>query len=467
MITVYLDWSVMAQMKNGLLPDLVKILRFDRFLIPYSTSHIGDILSGHDKDTKQQSYIDSDLEFISDISRNYCLTNDSKKVNLTIINAKDLFNERVNEVDILKDFSLDKIAELFDGDERTKELGKMWLSLMKNIPLDKAFTDAFLNQEGSKQLDLLFPGLKDNPTMETYFKCFGEIINRMNDNEDYKELRRITQTGLGINRDEMFNSADPYTLIKKTYDKIKFDVKSFVQVDKFGPEWFNEVSNEYIHLDMHGYQEDRVRTRKGRKETFRNTTEDAFHAAFASTCNFYIVSDNRAYHKTQRVYEYLKLNTIVFKPHDFQNYYNEFLYDRSENIDVEIPIKYLEIGNFIESETEEGTLRTYHLPYFIFDFFNKMYVLYNKEGRITSIILGQLNPSNKKMTYYFEVQRLSPKLYKAFGQDIDGLGEIRREELEQENWVGRKWNFDGISFRFIRLSGHYQLYYDVTCEQSN
>lgn len=454
----------MAQMKNGLLPYLDEVLKTDRFLIPYSTSHIGDILSGYNKDSKQESYTDSDLEFITNISRNYCLANDSKKVNLTITDPKKLFNERANEVDILKDFSLDKIAEIFDGDEKTKELGKIWIDLVKSMPLDKTFTDVFNNPESSKQLEVLFPGLKDNLTMEGYFKSFGEMINRLNEKEDYKELRKMTQSGLGINRDEIFNSSDPYSLIKKTYDKFKFNTKDFVQKDKYGPEWFNEISNEYIHLDMHGYQEDRVKTGKGRKETFRNTTEDAFHAAFASTCSFYIVSDSRAYHKTLRVYEQLKLNTLVFKPREFQNYHKDFLFERAENIDVEIPIKYLEIGDFKESDIEEGMLRTCHLPYFVFDFFNKMYVFYNKTGRITSIMLGQLSPSNKKITYYFEIQRLSPKLLKAFGQDVDGLGEIKREELEQEDWVGRKWNFERISFRFIRLSGHYQLYYDLNDE---
>jgi len=466
MITIYLDWSVMAQMKNGLLPDLVKVLQAERFLIPYSTSHIGDILSGYNKDSKQKSYTDSDFEFITDISRNYCLANDSKKINLTISDPKELLNKRVDEVDILKDFSLDKITEILDGDERTKELGKIWVDLLKSIPLDKAFTDAFNNPESSKHMEVLFPGLKDNPTIEGYFKSFGEMINRMNGNEDYKELRKVTQSGLGINRDEIFNSSDPYSLIKKTYDKFKFHPKSFFQKDKYGPEWFNEISNEYIRLDMHGYQEDRVKTGKGRKETFKNTTEDAFHAAFASTCNFYIVSDNRAYHKTLMVYEQLKLNTLVFKPHEFQNHYKDFLFERAENIHVEIPIKYLEIGDFKESAIEDGILRTCHLPYFVFDFFNKMYVFYNKTGRITSIMLGQLGPSNKKITYYFEIQKLSPKLFKAFGQDVERLGEIKTEELEQVDWVGRKWNFGRISFRFIRLSGHYQLYYDVNEEHS-
>ena len=68
---------------------------------------------------------------------------------------------------------------------------------------------------------------------------------------------------------------------------------------------------------MHGYQEDNVNTSKGRKETFKNTTEDAFHCAFASTCNFYVINDKKSYKKTKQVYEKLQINTLVFKPEEF------------------------------------------------------------------------------------------------------------------------------------------------------
>ena len=35
---------------------------------------------------------------------------------------------------------------------------------------------------------------------------------------------------------------------------------------KNAPEWFNKITNEYLLLDMHGYQEDKVNIKKGRKE---------------------------------------------------------------------------------------------------------------------------------------------------------------------------------------------------------
>ena len=82
------------------------------------------------------------------------------------------------------------------------------------------------------------------------------------------------------------------------------------------------------------------------------------------------------------------------------------------------------------------------------------------EGKIEMIVLSQIAPSNKKITYSFEIEKLSPKLYQTLGDDIDQLGDIKQPELEKEEWQGRKWDFENIFFRLIRSQGIYQFYYD-------
>jgi hypothetical protein len=56
MISIYLDWNVIVQMKNEYHPELKAILESRRFFIPYSTSHISDILSGFSDEPKQREY---------------------------------------------------------------------------------------------------------------------------------------------------------------------------------------------------------------------------------------------------------------------------------------------------------------------------------------------------------------------------------------------------------------------------
>jgi hypothetical protein len=461
MISIYLDWNVMAQLKNGLNPKLKEVLDTDRFLMPYSTSHIDDILASYSDNPEQLAQINTDLEFISALTKNYCLSNDSKVVRLDFTDPKELFQDRVDEKDLFRNFSLDSLTNIIEGNELEKDIYKQAIEHLKNLPLDKAFIEAFNNPQTSEQMNTLFPGLKDNPTYEGFFKVFGEMITRMNETEDYKKLRNITQTGLGIKRDKIFSADDPYKIIIDTYEKFKIDPKTFLpESGKYAPAWFDEISNEYIKLDMHGYQEDKVNTTKGRKETFRNTTEDSFHAAFASTCHFYITNDKKSFEKTQKVYEQISVNTFVFKPDEFLEYYKVFLTEGDITGELQIPLKFIETDKYIENQIEGGQIRSYHVPYFIFDFFNKMTITLNKSGRVTMIMLSQIPPTNMGITYFFEIEKLSPKLYAALGMDTDNLGQITLEELEQDEWVGRKWSFDNLSFRFIRLNGHYQLYYD-------
>jgi len=211
---------------------------------------------------------------------------------------------------------------------------------------------------------------------------------------------------------------------------------------------------------MHGYQEDKVNIKKGRKETFKNTTEDAFHAAFATTCDYYIINDNKSYKKTQQIFESLQLNTLVFKPQEFLEYYKNYIAERTLNFDLQLPIQYLKSEPYAEEQVDNGVLRSYYIPSFVFDFFNKMHVLSDTKGVVKMILLGQFYPTNKKITYYFEIENLSKKLYDLFGNDIDNKGQITKQELDNEDWTGRKWELEKINFRFIRVNGHYQLYYD-------
>lgn len=41
--------------------------------------------------------------------------------------------------------------------------------------------------------------------------------------------------------------------------------------------------------------------------------------------DFYVSNDNKAYKKSQQVYEKLKINTIILKPEEFVEHYKQYL----------------------------------------------------------------------------------------------------------------------------------------------
>lgn len=463
MIKVYLDWNVMAQMKGGFQNDLLTILsNKERFFIPYSTSHIGDILSSFSEDIEQKERIEKDLEFITNITENYCLSNSGKDIIINQLNPKLLFQDRVDNMGFMTNFSLDALEKTLSENELTKGIGKTLITLLKSIPVDFLTKDIYNNPESKNSINQIFPGLDENPTMDGLFKSFGQMYQNLNETEDYKKLRETTQKGLGINRDKIYNNENPYSIIDLAHDKFKFEIDSHIDNSKNAPEWYNKITNEYLMLDMHGYQKDTVQVKPNkRKETFKNTTEDSFHCAFASTCNFYIINDNKSYNKTKQIYKRLGINTIVFKPNEFIEHYNNFLNVKNSETHINILFGILESSNFSEYLDEKGFQKTYITPYFIFDIFNKIVVVQPASKEKSFIYLSRYSPTNGNYTHSIEIKRLVKLLNTHFGVDLKAQGDFSDEELKSENWEGRIWKTNDIQLRLILLNGYLQLYFDL------
>ncbi|CAN5291213.1 hypothetical protein BH09BAC2_BH09BAC2_03610 [soil metagenome] len=318
MISIYLDWSVMSKMKQGKHAPLYNLLAENpEISIKYSTSHISDILVSYAENKEQLEIIEDDLNFIRYLTKDRCLFIREKQIFEEHSNPHELFSDRVSEKDLFKDISLDGLGKVFEQTESGKLLWPLLKLQLKTTVLDDVFIEAFENKETAELLEKVFPGLKENPSMEGFFKCFSNLFNSWNEGEQYKETREVMQKTLGINRDEIISSIDPYKIINSKTRGIDIKHNDFQKKSSIAPEWFDNISNEFILLDMYGYKEDKIKVTCKVKKTFRNTTDDAFHCAFASVCQIYILDDTNSYFKTKKVYEKLGISTLVFKPDEF------------------------------------------------------------------------------------------------------------------------------------------------------
>ncbi len=128
---------------------------------------------------------------------------------------------------------------------------------------------------------------------------------------------------------------------------------------------------------MHGFKADKVKVTDKEKNTFKNTTEDASHSAFASRCEFYITNDDKNYHKTKAVFKKLGIYTIVLKPNEFIQYYNSFL--NVNNFDDHfrsIIHEMKRVENFQEQRYESGESFGWvnFTSHYFFNFFNKILI---------------------------------------------------------------------------------------------
>lgn len=466
MIKVYFDWNVLSQMKNGKHPELADIIiDNEKLLIPYSTSHINDLSSKFIDTPKQRKFINSDLEFISTVTNQYCLFNNGDGIVLDIYPPKDLFNQNIEDNETFRDLSIDGLMKTIGDDHLANSIMKPIFNMLKSIPLGEPFKQAYEDPKSAEMMEKLFPGLKENPTMGGFFESFSKMNFNLNELEGYKDLRNIVQSGTGINRDKIFDTENPFDFIQKTYENLGVSLDMIKQDYKNNPKWFDEISNEYLKLDIHGYQEDKVNIKKGRKETFTNTSDDAFHAAYASTCNFYVINDNKSFKKTKKVFEKLNINTIVFKPFEFLDYYKSFLCYDNPITDIKILLNILKSEHFYESKTDDGVSKVFYFPYFLFGFFNKI-VCFDPVTKTDEFytFLSQDKPTNWFLIIN-EVEMLIRRLLTYFGNDKNMEGELKPNEFNKEFWTGRIWEFENYSFRLQAVNGFIQLYLDYDYEK--
>ncbi len=456
----------MSGMKNNHFQELNEIiLKKDKFLLLYSTSHIGDIFASIKNHSEgEQKLVREDLDYITNLTNDLCLVNNSKEVTLSTYQPGELLDDRIREAPLFQDFSIDSLFSSIEEDNPMFGLVNTMKEMLSSLPLDIAFKEAFENPESAAILDKMFPGLKDDQTMKGFFKSFGKMFHNMNETEDYKDLRSMVQQ-IGVNSGHFNGNKNPFQVIDNAYKKIgleNFDVDKYFDKTKNAPEWFNDITNEYVQLDMHGFKADKVKVTDKEKNTFKNTTEDASHSAFASRCEFYITNDDKNYHKTKEVFQKLGVYTIVLKPNEFIQYYNSFL--NVNNFDDHfrsIIDEMKRVENFQEQRYESGESFGWvnFTSQYFFNFFNKI-LIPNPEVNEALFILGKESPSQSYIISQQELEAMLKLFSNKLGLDVNGksyyeLGEIKNGE----DWLGRSWETSVGQINIKRLNGWFQMYF--------
>ena len=472
MIRLYLDWNILNQMKNGLHSDLLSIIENDkRFLILYSTAHIGDILSSYSEDKDQQLIIDQDLNFISKITNDYCIYN-GKDNQLIFDNRSphELFQDRVESEKLLNFNNGNFFSNLIESLE-LDESQKMIFEQLNNLPLGLDFSNQ--SEEAKKSLKTMFPDLNEKPNFGDFLQSFMKMIDNLNNDTGYDDLRKTFQDSLKINRDKIYNSENPIDYFEKQLKQInEGGLDDFIsktnELRNNKPNWFDTITNTFINLDMAGFQEDKVKIKKRGKQTFKNTTEDSFHSAFASVCDIYILNDNRGYKKTLEVYNHLKINTRIFKPDQFVEYYNQCLKFDGGQFYLDLIALHLEqVEPIIFDKVDKNSVQHYYFSdFFFFNYFNRIITFKSKDNDDEfTLLLTKDKPTNGKFILQKEVEALIEDMVDYFGEDKDSMGIMTKDEFTQfESWPGRTWILKYYTLRLVNMNGYLQLYIDFNNE---
>jgi hypothetical protein len=460
MIKVYVDWGVMSQLKQGLHPELRELLvRKNQLQVIYSTSHISDILVSDTGGEIQNERITEDLQFISVLTDNLCAHLAEKEVGIGYRDPQELFNDRAMERDDFgEDGPLSYALKLMEPGSAAYEAMQTYL----NSPLPESISSGYAEPSSAEGMEMHYPGLAKNPTLGNLMKVSWQQNKKLSETDAYKEFRTTVQNGLKINKDKMFSKEEPFKELDKIYANIQelagFDMNNVLRNDN-SPSWFQDISLSYLLLDLHGYQQDNIKVDARNRDTMRNTIDDGFHAAFASMCEFYISNDVRSSNKAKQVYQKLKVNTKIFTPEEFVTYGNQTLVFEDPRTHLSLWFKLLNSPDYNESIIEDATWRTYLLEFYIFDYFNKLFVVFAPESKVPLILLSKNKPTNCHVTTQQEVFTIINKLNKAF--EATGSALINPKELTNLDNLKCEWIYQGVNFRLQLLNGYLQLYMDL------
>ncbi len=455
MIKVYIDWNVMSSMRNGKLEEFTNIItNKNKFLLVYSTSHISDIFASIKEGNDNKEEIKSDLEYITYLTNNLCIVTIPQSFTVDYYDPNELFEEEFENKKLLSDFSIDNLLDY-------NIYGEDFIKTLKELPLDDDFKQALDDQNNSQYLDKLFPDLNTNPTIGGFFKSYNKMFNDSMKTESFKYVKKIVQE-IGLNSGYFNDNKNPFDLIEKAYKKYGMTPYDNIKPCTDIPEWFNNLTNDYIILDIHGYKEDKIEVQDRHKKTFRNTLEDSSHTAFASRFDFYITLDNKSIKKSQAVYNKNKVFTKVLKPTEFVEYYKTYLNRNTVNEHFSDIISTICKGedfySLINKEKIVIGAEKITCEYF-FNYFNKI-SLFEPEYSDSVFVLSRNNASFPTITFIKEIQFLINLFIHEIGNDINNRGLFEFDEfLEDDIWTIREWKTNKGTIILRRNLGWLQLYF--------
>lgn len=312
-VTIYLDQNITTRIdsepKLGKLKEIIKENLDETVIICYSQTHINDITS---KSTELTSFVEKDLNNISNYTNDNFMFLDNGKINVIKRSPHELYISNISNTEI----NYSNIEDLLKSTKNEhipgiSDIIESLLGHFDSIPI----ADDMIS--GLKKLSINIP---DNGSFKDLIN--GILSNQipMMETDLYKKQRDLIQGNLGINPDGLANSSSPFSEIDESFKKLGIkdankDVLNFKGSDITPPK-FNEILNHYVYLDMHGFNQDKIIVGhpKKRDETFTNTSNDAQHTAYASYCNYYITKDKKNVKKARETYKQLKISTIVINP---------------------------------------------------------------------------------------------------------------------------------------------------------
>lgn len=452
MIRLYLDWNVYSYLNNFrtikepyISLDRIISQNRENLIIPYTSAHLSDLITSYKQSEKGKTKTLADLDYLVQLTDHRCILYDYKaqKTYPDRYDIHDYFNQLLDSDEMLSG----NFENLFQGTGMETMFSAM-LNVLKSLPSGMPATNPDQAVASSKVLKEAFANF-ENPASfyDVLNETFSLTTKFSNEPTFYRSIRNATLDELELSKDYT-GTSDPIAEMNKILESSSFK-KSFSEIaegnlknyfrDKT-PSRFDTFVNYYLALDYLGYYRDKI---------FKNLLQDAFHAYYGAHCDFFVTDDDNTYHKAKVIYDYFNIETTVCKTREFlAEFYGKAILNNTAEIKLTQTIPEIIKSSFVATSSIDEDLNPvdiYKINHYVLSYFNRLQLTRNKDNSL-SIYLYK-NSKNYSSFYFFkEVETVTNKVVSQFGPDLKArtlyLKEIETQELIDDDWKGRIWQFD-------------------------
>ena len=466
MVRVYLDWNIWSSIKQreqrsehySLLYSILNKNKKNIYL-PYSQTHLNDLLRSFSKSKEAEQYTYEDLDFLSELSQDLCLHYDSvnKEIKPIIFNARQAFENL--EKNVSMDFDLDRIFSGHD-DPVLDNIGKSIIKLLKSVPSGIDLDSQSLGTPELSYFDNFLVNTKKENNLYGVLKDMLNIINNPKEHSKiYTQSRNSNIERMKIDTNPK-NWGEPFNYLEKTALKnsngqsfkdvidlsINNQSKRTSQVDNF--------ITHYLSLDLFGYFRD---------NQLSNLLDDAMHAYNGAFCDCFITDDKNTLAKAKAVYDYFNISTSVCSSSEFTNILTNLkIVDKLSPGELFncITKAILDSDLILEAmDSNNNPSAIYKIEKPIMSFFNRLQLTDYEDYK--SIFLFKKGGNFSNFMFWLEFESIINTIVQIFGPDYYGNSSFTKEErleIERNEWKGRTWVGDEFNFTLEYDSNGFGLY---------
>lgn len=319
-IIFYLDWNIISCFKRldklpnrKLAESLSVILNFiscapTNFYFPYSNAHLRDLLNGY---PSNKAYIDSDLELLSAVSRNVCVTQYWGEDNPKFHNRE--VQEHFWDIESDKDIQTQSFEEYFNG---ISPAMAAVLKIYENVPLN-----FHLPQDSNPVFRQIFSNAIMEQSMYGLMQDIFELQKSMfSDYTVYKEIRSEMHKHFVISRSGKAPS-EVLKAMEKNLSRNGFEqVKELSEKTYSKNAFYDRFMTTYTQLDKFTVLKEKL----SKSNTWKQMFNDAMHSFYGGHCNFFITNDSATFEKSKAIYEKFGISTKLYNPNDFAEFLTKY-----------------------------------------------------------------------------------------------------------------------------------------------